>query len=66
MKCYLSDKAVGGGVRGGASIRALKSALPLAVLSLGMERLGGPRRGGFGKKEKNTKSLIVLLRYNLS
>lgn len=34
VKCYLSDKAVGGGVRGGASIRALKSALPLAVFSL--------------------------------
>lgn len=31
---YLSDEAVGGGVRGGASIRALKSALPLGVLSL--------------------------------
>lgn len=34
MKSYLADKAVGGGVGGGASIRALESALPFAVLSL--------------------------------
>lgn len=38
MKLYLSDKAVGRGVRRGASIRALKSALPLGVLSLKPER----------------------------
>lgn len=31
---YLSDKAVGGGVRGGAAVRALEAALPLGVLSL--------------------------------
>lgn len=31
---YLSDEAVGGGVRGGAAIRALEAALPLGVLPL--------------------------------
>lgn len=37
MKCYLPDKAVGGGVGGGAPVRALESALPFGVLSLSGE-----------------------------
>lgn len=40
MTCYLSDKTVGGGVGGGASIGALESALPLGVLSLSVEERG--------------------------
>lgn len=37
VKRYLPDKAVGGGVGGGASVGALESALPLGVLSLSTE-----------------------------
>lgn len=51
VKCYLSDKAVWGGVRWGASIWALKSALPLGVLSLKVLR----------KEKKNRKGLIMFL-----
>lgn len=44
LKCYLSDKAVRGGVRRGASVRALKSALPLGVLSLKTEMMEGSKK----------------------
>lgn len=37
-KFYLSHKAVGGGVRGGAPIRALKPTLSLGVFSLKVRR----------------------------
>lgn len=63
MKRYLSDKAVGGGVGGGASVRALEPALPLGVLSL---RAAGSRvreTGGRGKKKrKKTERKVKLCR----
>lgn len=46
MKYYLSDKTVGGGVGGGASVGALESALPLGVLSLSVEERRGRVKDG--------------------
>lgn len=66
MKCYLSDEAVRGGVRGGASIRALKPALPLGVLSLRTAGSEGRREGcGREREKRHRESLIALLRDNL-
>lgn len=55
MKCYLSDEAVRGGVRGGASVRALKPALPLGVLSLRTEGSEGRRERGEGGRDVEGK-----------
>lgn len=56
MKYYLSDKTVGGGVRGSASVGALESALPLGVLSL--------RGGGGGGKDLERKGQTHKKRFN--
>lgn len=56
MKRYLSDKAVGGGVGGGASVRALEPALPLGVLSLRAARSRVREREGKKKKDRKKKS----------
>lgn len=73
MKCYLSDEAVRGGVRGGASVRALKPALPLGVLSLRTARSevqgrgrGGREGCGRERERRHRESLIALLHDNLS
>lgn len=55
MKCYLSDEAVRGGVRGGASVRALKPALPLGVHSLRTEGSEGRRERGEGGRDVEGK-----------
>lgn len=60
MKRYLSDKAVGGGVGGGASVRALEPALPLGVLSLRAARSRVREREG--EKKKKTERKVKLCR----
>lgn len=55
MKRYLSDKAVGGGVGGGASVRALEPALPLGVLSLRAARSRAREKEGKEEKEKKKR-----------
>lgn len=57
MKRYLSDKAVGGGVGGGASVRALEPALPLGVLSLRAARSRVREREGKKKKRQEKEKL---------
>lgn len=56
MKRYLPDKAVGGGVGGGASVRALEPALPLGVLSLRAARSRVKRERERGKEKKNRQT----------
>lgn len=58
MKYYLSDKTVGGGVRGSASVGALESALPLGVLSLSTERLSGSRDKDLERKGQTHKKKV--------
>lgn len=59
VKCYLSDKAVWRGIRGRASIWALKSALPLGVLPL-----RGWRAEGLEKTWGDTEKVEVILQNN--
>lgn len=71
MKRYLPDKAVGGGVGGGASVRALEPALPLGVLSLRAVEVESQREGREKKKQKKTRqreklNCAVLFCSNLS